>query len=62
VQILDVTGRAVRDANAGSWSPGARRLVWDGRTDHGKRVAPGLYFIRVFLPDATLDRRVVMIH
>ena len=43
-EVFDVHGRSVRSglvaSNAGM------RLVWDGRADDGRSVAPGVYFVR----------------
>jgi hypothetical protein len=45
VDVLDVTGRTVRELHRGV-GKGELRLVWDARDDRGEAVAPGLYFVR----------------
>lgn len=48
VDVLDVTGRAVRHLSHGMNVPsGGGSLVWDGTTDSGARVPAGIYLVRV---------------
>lgn len=48
VDVLDVSGRAVRHLSHGMNVPsGGGSLVWDGRTDSGARVPAGIYLVRV---------------
>ncbi len=48
VDVLDVTGRAVRHLARGMNMPsGGGSLVWDGTTDSGARVPAGIYLVRV---------------
>lgn len=48
VDVLDVTGRAVRHLSRGVYVPsGGGSLVWDGTTDSGARVPAGIYLVRV---------------
>lgn len=48
VDVLDVTGRAVRHLSRGMNVPsGGGSLVWDGTTDSGARVPAGIYLVRV---------------
>jgi subtilisin family serine protease len=46
VVVFDASGRRVRDLFAGELAAGPQRLAWDGTDDAGRRVAPGLYFVR----------------
>lgn len=58
--VFDPAGRSVRDLSGSAWLPaGAHRLHWDGTTDDGVAVGPGVYFIRVRTPDRTLTGSVV---
>lgn len=45
VMIADMTGRVI--ARLRLDSPATNSFVWDGRSDTGVRVAPGVYWIRV---------------
>ncbi len=47
VTIYDVLGREIRSFNAGFQSAGSYGVVWDGRNDLGKVVAPGVYLYRL---------------
>ena len=46
VDVLDVTGRAERSLARGS-AAATSSLVWDGVSDGGERVRPGIYLVRV---------------
>ena len=46
--IYDVSGHRVRSLLAGvTQSLGTHRVRWDGRSDVGTTVGPGVYFIRL---------------
>jgi glucose/arabinose dehydrogenase len=48
LEVFDVTGRRVRALFRDTWAPAERRIAsWDGRTDEGADVAPGVYFARL---------------
>ncbi|MBI5168526.1 MAG: hypothetical protein HZA61_03465 [Candidatus Eisenbacteria bacterium] len=48
VDVLDVSGRAVRHLARGLNAPsGGTSLVWNGTTDSGARVPAGIYLVRV---------------
>jgi Concanavalin A-like lectin/glucanases superfamily/FlgD Ig-like domain/Domain of unknown function (DUF2341) len=46
VAVYDVAGRRVRVLQPAVRREGPFRLQWDGRDDHGDRVAGGIYFLR----------------
>ncbi|MBN2537795.1 CehA/McbA family metallohydrolase [candidate division WOR-3 bacterium] len=46
VEVIDATGRSRRRL-AGELGPGRQLLTWLGDDDHGRRLAAGVYFIRV---------------
>jgi len=56
VTILDAAGRMVRRGTLDGTMGG---LVWDGRDGHGRRVRPGLYFVRCDRPAGPLFTKVV---
>ena len=43
VDVLDSGGRRVRRIQLGTLAPGHHELMWDGKNDAGREVAPGLY-------------------
>lgn len=47
VDVLDVAGRRIRSLPAPVRGSGEGRLEWDGRDDHGRRLAAGVYILRV---------------
>jgi photosystem II stability/assembly factor-like uncharacterized protein len=46
IDIYDAMGRRVRALARGSFEPGRHTIEWDGTSDSGRRVEPGLYFVR----------------
>ena len=49
-EVFDMAGRRVRRLDAGAWGAGRHTLIWDGRGDDGREVAPGIYLVRVSTP------------
>jgi hypothetical protein len=47
VEILDVSGRRVREIDLGGLAAGPGRVEWDGRSAAGSPVASGVYLVRV---------------
>ncbi|MEO0069636.1 MAG: C25 family cysteine peptidase [candidate division WOR-3 bacterium] len=45
--VFDITGREVRTLAKGKFPPGTHSAIWDGKDNHGKTLAPGVYFIRL---------------
>lgn len=60
VRLYDLIGRQVRTLVDGPQLPGDYRLSFDGRDDHGARLAPGLYFVRLSHGASQLTRRLVV--
>lgn len=61
VDVLDAAGQRVRRLSAGPLEPGAHELVWDGRDDHGRALAPGSYLYRVRLVGDPVGSRVFVV-
>jgi aminopeptidase N len=53
--LVDITGARVRTLAAGALPGGSHELVWDGRDDRGRLVAPGMYAAHL---EAAGERRV----
>ena len=47
LEVMDVTGRAVRKLERGDIAAGTHVRGWDLTDDSGRRVAPGAYFVRL---------------
>jgi hypothetical protein len=59
VTVFDAAGRAVRALRRGVQASGTNRIEWDGRDDAGRRVASGVYFVRVRAEVGTVSRKLV---
>ncbi|MFN8178745.1 MAG: FlgD immunoglobulin-like domain containing protein [bacterium] len=59
LQVVDVSGRVVRQLRSGAGSAGS--ATWDGRDDVGARVAAGVYFVRLKSGAAMRTERVTLI-
>jgi hypothetical protein len=62
VSVHAVDGRRVRTLWSQARPAGRSRLLWDGRDDAGRRVAAGVYFVRLRQAGATSTARVVVLH
>jgi hypothetical protein len=61
VQVYDVTGRLIRTLVADELPAGTHRVTWDGRDDHGKPCASGVYLSRASCGDDTDIRKLVLL-
>jgi hypothetical protein len=60
LEIYSVSGHRVRSLSAGSSPAGsARVLLWDGADEEGRKVAPGVYLVRLVAGDRVQSRRIV---
>jgi hypothetical protein len=59
LQVVDVSGRVVRQLLSGAGSAG--NVMWDGRDDGGGEVAAGVYFVRLKSGAAMRTERVTLI-
>jgi hypothetical protein len=58
--VHGVDGRRVRMLASGMRNAGAHALVWDGRDDAGRAVAPGVYYASVRTDGGRFGRKVVL--
>jgi hypothetical protein len=58
--IHDTHGRVVRTLLRGHEDAGFRRTSWDGRDGNGRRVASGVYFLRLTAGDRSMMKKMVM--
>lgn len=61
LQVLDASGRRVRQLVAGQWSAGEYSVEWDGRDDRGLELPAGVYYTRLSGPQVDAAHRIVMI-
>jgi len=47
VKVFDITGRLVREVESGHREAGAYSVSWNGRDNHNRPVASGIYFYRL---------------
>jgi hypothetical protein len=59
--VFDVAGRHVAVLRSGHHDPGTYRATWDGRDDEGRRVASGIYFVRMTGPDFSAARKLILL-
>jgi len=58
--VYDLAGRRVRMLADGTMTAGRYTLSWDGRSDAGDRIAPGVYLVRLMGAGRSFTRRVTM--
>jgi glucose/arabinose dehydrogenase len=58
VDVMAPGGRHVRSLASGSFDPGAHVFTWDGRSDDGRAVSAGVYFLRVEGATQTASQKV----
>ena len=59
--VYDIEGRSVTTLLSGIVSGGNHRAAWDGRDSSGRRLGPGLYFLRLEAGASVQIRKVVML-
>ncbi len=59
VRIFDARGAVVRLLYQGSMASGTSRFEWDGRSDSGRRVAGGIYFIEAAMGEDQVRRKII---
>jgi hypothetical protein len=62
VDIYDVTGRRVRTLWHGSFEPGWRTILWDGRDGSGRATASGIYFVQFRLEHGKFTKKLVRVN
>ena len=59
--VFDVTGQSVKTLVDGQQAPGRHVVVWDGRSERGTRVSPGVYFYRLKTDSYTAIRKTIVL-
>jgi hypothetical protein len=60
VEIYGVDGRLVRTLVREHHEPGYYTLDWNGTDDHGRRLASGVYMLRLVTPEKTQVRKMML--
>jgi hypothetical protein len=60
IRVFDVAGRLVRTLAHNASAAGPTRYVWDGRSDGGRALAAGVYFLRLQAGSAVVTKQVVL--
>ena len=61
VGVYDVAGRRLRTLAEGERAKGRYDVTWDGRTDGGRRVSAGMYFVRMRAGSKTFSMPLVLL-
>ncbi len=62
LEAFDLAGRLVRHLGVGRFNAGRYSLPWDLRDDGGRRIASGVYFLRLSVGSDSRLSRVVIVH
>ena len=57
--VFDAAGRRVRSLIDGPMAPGFHAMDWDGMGDSGRRVANGVYYLRLETAGGTTTHPVI---
>ena len=61
LQVHDLTGRVVRTLGAASFKRGAYSIAWDGCDAQGRRLAEGVYLVRLVAGDYTATGKLTLL-
>jgi len=61
IGVYDVTGARIRTLADGARSAGRFAATWDGRDDAGRRVASGVYYLRMQTRSGVKNQKVVLV-
>lgn len=61
LEMYDLGGRLVRTLVRATQPAGRYQVTWDGRDDHGRRLASGVYFVRLSLGARQQVKRLVIL-
>lgn len=60
INIYNSVGQIVRSLVSKFFPAGSNSIIWDGRDNHGLRVASGIYVARVLLYDKSYNMKMIM--
>lgn len=59
LEVLDMSGKLICSYSGCSDSSGLNCLIWDGCSQSGKKVPPGMYIVRLHLGNKVFSDKVV---
>jgi flagellar hook assembly protein FlgD len=59
--VYDASGRLMRRLVDGERRAGAETVVWNGTSESGSRLEPGVYFVRLAGPGTQMTRKIVLL-
>lgn len=60
LQVFDLTGQRIATLTHGSYEPGRYLMSWNGTNDKGLQVASGVYLVRLWAPETSIVRKVML--
>jgi hypothetical protein len=60
LRVYDASGRVVRSLASGPCPAGSHTTVWNGADDAGRKLALGVYFVRLATPGQTVKVKTVL--
>jgi flagellar hook assembly protein FlgD len=61
LKIFDSRGSLVRELVSGSYGAGRHNILWNGRSDAGKSLSSGIYYIRLNAGNSSYIHKSLMI-
>jgi hypothetical protein len=61
VEVFDVSGSLVRRLSQGNKPAGLHTVPWDGLDRAAQALSPGIYFVRIRIPEGTATERLVLV-
>lgn len=61
LEIINTLGRTVTSIDGNSIAGGLQSVTWNGKDDHGRDVASGIYFYKISFAGASLSRKMVLL-
>ncbi len=62
IRVYDVTGTLIQTLIETPLPAGRHSLTWDARDSKGRKVAPGIYFVKLETGESTLSRKLIIQH
>ena len=60
IKVYDISGKLVKTLVSGNVDAGYYNLKWDGTDDSGRRLAEGIYFVKMTTPSYRATKKVIL--